>query len=112
MRSPKTFDEFKDLIHNMRPRDRYVFEVVDPSEDWGESLEIYFTLVDGKGNLYYQMTDALGKCRETVDPEKDALKGKFHPEGTVYRQGMNKGNKRLSLVNDSYLQTIYSWIKV
>jgi hypothetical protein len=73
----------------MRPRDRYVFEVIDPSEDWGENLEIYFTIVDGKGNLYYQMTDAIGKCRKTV----------------------NKGNKRMSLVTDSYLGTIYSWIK-
>lgn len=89
MRSPKTFDEFKALINHMRPRDRYVFEVVDPSEDWGENLEIYFTIADGKGNLYYQMTDAIGKCRE----------------------GMNKGNKRMSLVADSYLETIYSWIK-
>lgn len=38
MRSPKTFDEFKDLVYNMRPRDRYVFEVIDPSEDWGTYL--------------------------------------------------------------------------
>lgn len=90
MRSPQTFEQFKTLIHEMRHRDRFVFEVVDPSEDWGENLEIYFTLVGGKGNLFYQMTDAIGKCQET----------------------MNKGNKRLALVTDDYLQTIYSWIKV
>jgi hypothetical protein len=90
MRSPQTFDEFKALIYEMRHRDRYVFEVKDPDDDWGENLEIYFTLAQGRGNLYYQMTDALGKCQE----------------------GMNKGNKRLALVNDSYLETIYSWIKV
>lgn len=90
MRSPQTFEQFKDLIEHMRPRDRYVFAIADPSEDFGENLEVYFTIVDGKGNLYYQLTDAIGKCRG----------------------GMNKGNKRLSLVSDSYLETIYSWIKV
>ena len=117
MRSPKTFAEFKDLIEHMRPRDRYVFEVIDPSEDWGENLEIYLTFVIPKSgkpytNLFYQMTDELGKHRLTIDPEKDALKGIFRPEGTEYREGMNKGNKRMSLVTDSYLETIYSWIKI
>jgi hypothetical protein len=67
-----------------------VFEVADPSPDWGESLEVYFTLVEGKGNLFYQMTDADGKHK---------------------KETMNKGNKRLSLVTDSYLEPLYSWIK-
>lgn len=116
MRSPKTFEEFKTLIYDMTPRDRYVFESNDPNEEEGALVEVYLTLViDDNGvarkNLFYQFTDELGKHRLTVDPEKATKRGKPLPQGAVYREGMNKGNKRLSLVTDSYLETIYSWLK-
>jgi hypothetical protein len=94
MRSPKTFDEFKTLIHGMTHRERFVFEIENPNDEEGAEIEIYLTIRrDGsepKSNLFYQWRDSLGE----------------------YRQGMNKGNKLLSLVTDSYLQTIYSWIKI
>ena len=95
MRSPKTFDEFKILIHEMADRERLVFEVLNPTGKKGPEIEFYFTIrrdPDRKpqGNLYHQFRDSLGR----------------------HQEGMDKGNKRLALVTDSYLQTIYSWIKV
>jgi hypothetical protein len=95
MRSPKTFAEFKTLIHEMAHRERFVFEVENPSDEEGTEIEIYTTVRrdnkdrEPQANLYYQWRDSLGE----------------------YREGMNKGNKRLTLVTDSYLETIYSWIK-
>jgi len=78
----------------MSHRERFVFKVLNPSDEEGVEIEIYTTVRRDAGrepqtNLYYQWRDSLGE----------------------YREGMNKGNKRLSLVTDSYLQTIYSWLK-
>ena len=100
MRSPQSFQEFKELIHGMRDRERLVFDLLDPSEEEGSEVEFYFTIRrdpdrEPQGNLYYQYRDSLGVHRKA---EGDYL-------------GMAKGNKRLSLLADSQLETYYSWIK-
>ena len=94
MRSPKTFEDFKILITEMTHRERFVFAVLNPSEEEGTEVEIYSTVRRDsdrtpQGNIFYQFRNSLGE----------------------YREGMNRGNKRVALMSDSYLKTIYSWIK-
>jgi hypothetical protein len=100
MQTPQTFEEFKALIHGMRDRERFVFDLSNPNEEEGSEVEFYFTIRrdpdhEPQGNLYYQYRDSLGRHRKA---EGDDL-------------GMEKGNKRITKLGDGQLQTYYSWLK-
>jgi hypothetical protein len=93
MRSPKTPEELKQIIFEMKDRERFVFPVSDVCDHKGFEIEFYLTIrrdtSEPQANLYYQFRDELG----------------------VHHKGMDKGNKRLSLIDDAWIRTYFSWIK-
>lgn len=93
MKSPKTPEELRQILFGMEDRERFVFKVSEVCNHKGHAVEFYLTIRrDGSEplkNLYYQFRDELG----------------------VHQKGMDKGNKRMSLITDAWINTFFNWIQ-